>query len=410
VSSPSASVRRQEILDTAAELLASGSGASVTDIAEACGILPGSLYHHFESKDAIVAELIARYRDDLDAVARSTLSRPLGSDRLEQRTIALAREIAHCALDHRAALVLTVFDQDAALDDDVEGTPERPVAGVVRAMRHLLDEGLASGQLRAEVPTGPLAERLVQSMLNHSTGPMRLRSDAEDIIGLRCRLLLEGVGAAVPDDEVLDRSRALATAHEVAEAWNQLAGTDRDTTILAAARAEFGRRGYERSTMRGIAAAAGLAPQAVYRRFPSKEELFAAVMRTSNEQRRVAWDAVVRSWSSPVEKLDALAWLNIRAVEHFRDELRIHLGWIRATSPGMSQLGTTEAQRRDILGIVDAGIGVGEFRFDPGPVDDWTRFLFETLWTPAPVLRSVGAEAAHALARQTLLRGALARA
>jgi AcrR family transcriptional regulator len=58
--------RRAEILETAARLFASsGLRTSLQQIAAACGILPGSLYHHFESKEAIVVELIERYRADL---------------------------------------------------------------------------------------------------------------------------------------------------------------------------------------------------------------------------------------------------------------------------------------------------------------------------------------------------------
>ena len=62
--------RRSEILETARRLFASsGFRTSLKEIADACGILPGSLYHHFESKEAIVVELVERYREDLDAVA-----------------------------------------------------------------------------------------------------------------------------------------------------------------------------------------------------------------------------------------------------------------------------------------------------------------------------------------------------
>ena len=42
--------RREEILETAAELFGtSGLRTSLREIADACGILPGSLYHHFDS-------------------------------------------------------------------------------------------------------------------------------------------------------------------------------------------------------------------------------------------------------------------------------------------------------------------------------------------------------------------------
>ena len=66
--------RREEILETAASLFASsGIRTSLKEIGDACGILPGSLYHHFESKDAIVIELVQRYRDELDQVAKDAL-------------------------------------------------------------------------------------------------------------------------------------------------------------------------------------------------------------------------------------------------------------------------------------------------------------------------------------------------
>src|SRR5215510_5361688 len=57
--------RRTEILETAATLIAtSGLRTSLQEIADAAGILPGSLYHHFESKEAILVELLRRYHTD----------------------------------------------------------------------------------------------------------------------------------------------------------------------------------------------------------------------------------------------------------------------------------------------------------------------------------------------------------
>ena len=55
--------RRSDILASAAELFArKGVGATtVREIADAVGMLSGSLYHHFESKDAIVAEILTGY-------------------------------------------------------------------------------------------------------------------------------------------------------------------------------------------------------------------------------------------------------------------------------------------------------------------------------------------------------------
>jgi TetR/AcrR family transcriptional regulator, cholesterol catabolism regulator len=74
--------RRDQILAQAAALFASKGVASTTvrEIADEVGILSGSLYHHFESKEAMVDEIISSYLEDLRgryklALAEATDSR-----------------------------------------------------------------------------------------------------------------------------------------------------------------------------------------------------------------------------------------------------------------------------------------------------------------------------------------------
>lgn len=70
--------RRDEILAIAAELMGSRGVVvtSVREIADAAGILSGSLYHHFTSKWGMVEEIITRYVDDLERSTRQVASRP----------------------------------------------------------------------------------------------------------------------------------------------------------------------------------------------------------------------------------------------------------------------------------------------------------------------------------------------
>ena len=73
--------RRHEILDTASSVFAtSGLRTTLQEIAEASGIQPGSLYHHFESKEAIIVELVKRYHVDLDRQAEIALKELRESD------------------------------------------------------------------------------------------------------------------------------------------------------------------------------------------------------------------------------------------------------------------------------------------------------------------------------------------
>ena len=61
--------RRELILSTSAEMFARKGlrATTVRGIADAVGVLSGSLYHHFPSKDAIVDEVLSRYLDEIRA-------------------------------------------------------------------------------------------------------------------------------------------------------------------------------------------------------------------------------------------------------------------------------------------------------------------------------------------------------
>jgi AcrR family transcriptional regulator len=68
--------RREKILTSAAALFARKGVAATTvrEIADEVGILSGSLYHHFESKEAMVDEIISSYLEDLRSRYKEVLS------------------------------------------------------------------------------------------------------------------------------------------------------------------------------------------------------------------------------------------------------------------------------------------------------------------------------------------------
>src|SRR5574339_647050 len=59
--------RRAELLALAAKMFAERwyGQTTVRDIADAAGILSGSLYHHFDSKESMVDEILRGFLDDL---------------------------------------------------------------------------------------------------------------------------------------------------------------------------------------------------------------------------------------------------------------------------------------------------------------------------------------------------------
>jgi AcrR family transcriptional regulator len=66
-STTDAPTRRSELLRIAAELFATKGfkNTTVRDIAEAAGILSGSLYHHFDSKESMIDEVLSTFQEEL---------------------------------------------------------------------------------------------------------------------------------------------------------------------------------------------------------------------------------------------------------------------------------------------------------------------------------------------------------
>jgi AcrR family transcriptional regulator len=402
--------RRAEILETAATLFASsGLQTTLKDIADACGILPGSLYHHFDSKEAIVIELVQRYREDLDRLAGEALEEPQGSDPVEDRIMAFGRAIAECALAHRAALLLTLYEPPAVLGEDLAKLAQQAAGAIEATMLHILREGDASGSFRSGIDLELLGRRLCQSMLHVGVGVSHLTPGAENVPELRLGILLHGIGMRTPSNATLDRSDALEAAQAVVESWEGGEETDRRIAhLMAAARAEFGRRGYESTTMRDIAAAAGLSTGTVYRSFRSKEELLDSIMSSYSLNLKTAWDTVLRSDSSSLERLDGLMWVNIHVLHRFGDEFKVQLAWLRQSPPSTPHLDFSfRAQLRQIKALLADGSRRGEIHLEGASADVRARCVFEAIMMSPSTIGATGPGPAHRLARDTVLRGAV---
>jgi AcrR family transcriptional regulator len=104
-----ASERREHLVRLAAELFAEKGyqATTVRNIADEAGILSGSLYHHFDSKESIVDEILTAFFDELTAANQAALDR--GGD---PRTV-LAELVRICfgtLVPHRAAIVVLQND------------------------------------------------------------------------------------------------------------------------------------------------------------------------------------------------------------------------------------------------------------------------------------------------------------
>jgi AcrR family transcriptional regulator len=402
--------RREEILETAATMFASsGLRTSLNDIADACGILPGSLYHHFDSKESIIVELVERYLSDLDRVAKEAVdalhtpeARPI-----EEHVVHLGEAIAACAIRHRAALLLTLYEPPTAAGDELVQLAKKTPTAIHAAVLEVLRAGCDRREIRSDIDLDGLAERLYRSMLHVGVGVSHRGPGGALMPALRCRILLHGLAVEKLSTAALDRSGAMEAARRIVATWAAPSSGDRAAHLLAVARAEFGRHGYEATTVRDIASAAGLSTGTVYRMFGSKDELLAAIMGSFVENVTTAWNAVLQSPSSAIEKLDALIWVSIMVLDRFSEEYRIQLAWLRQSPPSTMDLGAPSvAQLRQVKSLLAAGMRAGEVRIDRANADMRARCVVELIWTPETIVRSAGPAGAHALARDVVLRGA----
>jgi AcrR family transcriptional regulator len=403
--------RRTEILQTAASLIAAtGLRTSLQEIADAAGILPGSLYHHFESKEAILVELVRRYHSDLDRlgeIAHNRLDEP-DSRPVSEKIVELGSAISRCAVQHRAALQMSFYEAPSANQELVELLQQPPTA-VQQAMLQTLRAGRWSGYIRSDIDLPTLADRMCQTMMHVGLDVIRHNAPADQAATLLCRIMLGGLASRPHSDEELDRSSAFAAAQAAIKTWTEDSESEADDKaahVRAVARAEFGRQGYEVTTIRDIASAAGLGAGTVYRLIGSKDELLASIMESFGKKAGGGFASVLRTDATAVEKLDALSWVNINAMDQFPDEWKIQLAWMRQSPPDTPSPGLAFAMRlRQLKTLLSEGIRSKDIRIDSPSVEMLSRCVMDVLWMPENIVRAQGKRAALINARETVVRG-----
>ncbi len=146
----SASDRRAEILQLAADLFAERGfkATTVRDIAEAAGVLSGSLYHHFDSKESIIEELLREYVDELLADYRRIIAAGGPPREVLSR---LANSVFASFAEHRAAI--TVWQNERQILDRRPGFAHlaQAQAEVERLWTEVIRQGIETGEFREDL-------------------------------------------------------------------------------------------------------------------------------------------------------------------------------------------------------------------------------------------------------------------
>ncbi|MCW2772544.1 MAG: Regulatory protein TetR [Nocardioides sp.] len=143
--------RREELLRIAAGLFAQKGfkNTTVRDIADASGILSGSLYHHFDSKESMVDEILKTFQEELfgqyDEILAAADLDPLA--KLERAVLvsfeAIDKHRDEVAIFQNEAAYLLTFDRFAYLAERNRQSRE--------VWLTLLQNGIDAGVLRDDL-------------------------------------------------------------------------------------------------------------------------------------------------------------------------------------------------------------------------------------------------------------------
>jgi AcrR family transcriptional regulator len=180
------------VVQLAGELFAQKGyrATTVREIADAAGILSGSLYHHFDSKESIGDEILSGFINDVLADYRAAVSSG-GSPRevIEQ----IIRSTSHTLSRHRAALAMLQNDWSYFAAQPRFGYLRQALAEIERTWVTQLERGKESGMFRADLDAR-LTYRLLRDVL---WIPAQWRASGgytpDQIAEAVLRLLFEGV-------------------------------------------------------------------------------------------------------------------------------------------------------------------------------------------------------------------------
>lgn len=143
--------RNELILECAAGLFAEKgiSGTTVRDIAGRAGILSGSLYHHFPSKDAMADRIVMLYLDDL-----LTEYDRVVSANYDAREAVTGLAMASSRVSHAHVHASTIYQRETAYLRQLPSHDHfRSAARTIReTWLTVIERGVAAGDLRGDVP------------------------------------------------------------------------------------------------------------------------------------------------------------------------------------------------------------------------------------------------------------------
>ncbi|MDI3387522.1 TetR/AcrR family transcriptional regulator [Streptomyces sp. B-S-A8] len=182
------------------------------------------------------------------------------------------------------------------------------------------------------------------------------------------------------------------------------ASPERREELLATAAEVFAAQGYNATTVRKIADAAGMLAGSLYYHFDSKESMLDEILSTFLDELWARYDAVLEAGLGPRETIEALVTESFREIDQHRAAVAIYQKESRhlQTQPRFAYLADSQARfEKAWLGTLERGVATEVFRADLD-IRLTYRFVRDTVWVAASWYRPGGQHSAEEIARQYL--------
>ena len=200
------SQRRADVIRLASELFAQKGfrATTVREIADAAGILSGSLYHHFDSKESIGDEILSGFLNDVLAAYRSAVA---AADNPQDAVERIVRTSSHTLARHRAALTMLQNDWNYFSTQPRFAYLRKDLREIERIWMTQLQRGVDAGLFRADLDV-KITYRLLRDILWLPMNALQAGGIGTDqVVDSFLRLLFDGITSPAARSQAA-RSRA----------------------------------------------------------------------------------------------------------------------------------------------------------------------------------------------------------
>ncbi|MFB7210392.1 TetR/AcrR family transcriptional regulator [Streptomyces sp. NPDC056255] len=179
---------------------------------------------------------------------------------------------------------------------------------------------------------------------------------------------------------------------------------ERRRELLATAAEVFAAQGYNATTVRKIADAAGMLAGSLYYHFDSKESMLDEILSTFLTELWEGYDTVLAARLAPRQTIEALVTESFREIDRHRAAVAIYQKEARhlAAQPRFQYLADSQQKfEKAWLGTLERGVADHSFRADLD-IRLTYRFVRDTVWVAASWYRPGGLHSPEEIARQYL--------